>query len=262
MVQTVLAFDMAKQFLDTSTGLSGETISSLIVMGILCLLSFYIAIRARFADPLKKPKGILFLAEVGVKFFDHLVEELMGKQFRGFGGFIMAIACYLFISFIWGLTGLPSPVTFLATPLSLGLITFVLIHATAAKYNGWKYFKRYIDPIPVFLPVNLISMWAPLLSLTLRLFGNALAGWTLMSLIYGAFNGMGNAVITFVVNGAEQTFGIGGFIAPFVTPVLHAYFDLFSGLIQTTVFLFLTMIFIAVEAPEEETNELSREGGN
>lgn len=169
-------FDIISQFLDISGGLSGETISSLMVMGILVLLSFYIAIRARFADPLKKPKGILFLAEVGVNFFDNLTEQLMGKRYRDFGGIIMAIAVYLFISFIWGLTGLPSPITYLATPLSLGLIAFTLIHANAIRFNKWKYFKRFIEPIPVFLPVNLISMWAPLLSLTMRLFGNALAG--------------------------------------------------------------------------------------
>ena len=53
--------DLAGLFLDTSRGISGETISSVIIVGIICLLSIYIAIRARFADPLKKPKGILFL---------------------------------------------------------------------------------------------------------------------------------------------------------------------------------------------------------
>lgn len=255
-------FDIVAQFLDTSSGLSGETISSLIVVGILCLLSIYVAIRARFANPLKKPRGILFLVEVGVTFFDNLVESMMGKRYRGFGGFIMAIAAYLFISFIWGLTGLPSPVTYLATPLSLGLITFVLIHANAVRFNKWKYFKRYVEPIPIFLPVNLISMWAPLLSLTMRLFGNALAGWTLMTLIYQGMGGLGNVVINFVVNGVEESFHIGGAITPIVTPILHAYFDLFSGLIQTVVFLFLTMIFISNEGPDDDdTNELSREGG-
>ncbi len=250
--------DIVGQFLDTSTGLSGETISSLIVIGILCLLSFYIAIRARFADPLKKPKGILFLAEVGVNFFDGLVESLMGKRYRGFGGFILAIACYLFIAFIWGLTGLPAPVTYLATPLSLGLITFVLIHANAMRFNKFKYFKRYIEPVPIFLPINLISMWAPLLSLTMRLFGNALAGWTLMTLLYSALKGVSNQIFSFVPGG----FGA-SIIPPFITPVLHAYFDLFSGLIQTVVFLFLSMIFIANEGPEEdEIEELSVKGGN
>ena len=257
LVDDTSSFDIAGAFLDTSKGISGPTISSLIIVGILCLLSFYIAIRARFADPLKKPKGILFLAEVGVTFFDNLVESLMGKRYRGFGGFILAIACYLFIAFIWGLTGLPSPVVYLATPLSLGLVTFVLIHANAARFNGIKYFKRYIEPVPIFLPVNLISMWAPLLSLTMRLFGNALAGWTLMTLVYGALGSIGNVVI----ESAGQALKVGGFIAPFVTPVLHAYFDLFSGLIQTVVFLFLSMIFISNEGPEDDIDEISMEGG-
>ena len=251
--------DLGKLFLDTSKGLSGETISSLILIGIICLLVFYIAIRSRFADPLKKPKGILFLAEVGVTFFDNLVESLMGKRYRDFGGFIMALAVYLFLAFIWGLTGLPSPVVYLATPLSLGLVTFVLIHANAVRFNKFRYFKRYVEPIPLFLPINLISMWAPLLSLTMRLFGNALAGWTLMTLLYSALNGIGDTV----VEAAGQAMGAGSFVAPFVTPILHAYFDLFSGLIQTVVFLFLSMIFIANEGPEDDDiQELSVKGGN
>ena len=267
MIATILAkevsqkIDIAGQFLNTSSGLSGETISSLIIVGIICLLSIYVGIRARFADPLKKPKGILFLVEVGVNFFDGLVESLMGKNYRGFGGFMMAIATYLFISFIWGLTGLPSPVVYLATPLSLGLVTFVCIHANAIRFNKFRYFKRYIEPLPFFLPVNLISMWAPLLSLTMRLFGNALAGWTVMTLIYSVLGGAGNTLITFVVDGVEQNLTFGSVITPFITPALHAYFDLFSGLIQTVVFLFLSMIFIANEGPEDEIDELSEKGG-
>ena len=258
-MNAVVQFDIAGQFLDTKSGISGETWSSLLLVGIVCLLCFYVAIRARFADPLKKPKGILFLAEVGVTFFDGLVEQIMGKRYRGFGGFIMAVGVYLFLAFIWSLTGLPSPIVYLATPLSLGLITFVLIHANAARYNKFKYFKRYIEPVPFFLPINLISMWAPLLSLTMRLFGNALAGWTVMTLIYAVFKGMGNAVITFVDG---STLNGGAFIAPIVTPILHAYFDLFSGLIQTTVFLFLSMIFISNEGPEEDDlEEIAEKGG-
>lgn len=251
--------DLVKRFLDTSSGLSGETISSLILIGIISLLAIYICIRSRFADPLKKPKGILFLAEVGVNFFDGLVESLMGPRYRGFGGFIMAVAVYLFLAFIWGLTGLPAPVTYLATPLSLGLITFVLIHLNSIRFTRFRYFKRYIEPIPLFLPINLISMWAPLLSLTMRLFGNALAGWTLMTLLYAALNGIGGIVI----EAAGQAMGAGSFVAPIVTPILHAYFDLFSGLIQTVVFLFLSMIFIANEGPEDDDiQELSVKGGN
>ncbi len=242
-------------FFDLSSGLSPEVISSLIVIGIILVLCIIIRILAHFADPLKKPRGLLYLAEEGVKLFDHLVEDLMGVQFEGFGGFIMAIAVYLFIAFIFSLTGLPSPVTNLAVPLSLALISFILIHATAVKYNKIRYFKRFVDPFPVMLPINLISMWAPLLSMTLRLFGNALAGWTLMSIVYYALGNLSGMVFSFIESNWNQII-----IAPFITPVLHLYFDLFSGFIQTTIFIFLTMINIACEAPED-IEEVMVKGG-
>ena len=42
-----------------------------------------------------------------------------------------------------------------------------------------------------------------------------------------------------------------------IAPVLHAYFDLFSGFIQTTVFISLTVIFIGQELPEESDVQIS-----
>lgn len=239
-----------------STELAGEVFSSICVVFIICVLAIIVSILARKADPLKKPKGLLFIAETGVNFFDGLVSNLMGPRFEGFGGFIMAIAVYLFLSFIWGLTGLPSPCTYLAVPLSLGLIVFVLIHATSIKYTKWKYFKRYVDPIPIFLPVNLISMWAPLLSLTMRLFGNAIAGWTLMTIIYWGFAKIQDLIFSTIPSVFREIV-----FTPFLTPLLHCYFDLFSGFIQTTVFIFLSMIFISMEAPEEELEKVMVKGG-
>ena len=246
-------------FFDISTGLRPEVISSLIVMGIILILAFIVCIQAHFHDPLKKPKGLLFLAEVGVNFFDRLVEEMMGPRFRGFGGYIMAVAVYLFIAFIFGLTGLPSPVTNLAVPLSLALCTFIMIHATSVRYTKWKYFKRYIDPIPVFLPVNLISMWAPLLSLTLRLFGNAISGFCLMTLVYNGLRNLSANVFSFMETSGPVAWNE-LFFAPVLAPILHLYFDLFSGLIQTTIFIFLTMINIGLEAPQDDDiQEMSME---
>ena len=105
-------------------------------------------------------------------------------------------------------------------------------------------------------------MWAPLLSLTMRMFGNALAGWTVMTLVYQAMGNIGDSVVTFVTNGIEQNLTVGNIVSPIVTPILHAYFDLFSGFIQTVVFLFLTMIFVANEGPDDEDiEEISVKGG-
>ena len=224
----------------------GEVISSIIVMLIIVILAIIIAIQAHFQDPLKKPKGLLLIAEIGVQFFDNFVKDLTGSALPNFGGFIMGVATYLFIAFIFGLTGLPSPVTYMAVPLSLGLTTFLLIHLISAKFTKWRYFKRYVDPLPVFLPVNLLSMWAPLLSLTLRLFGNAIAGWALLTIVEFSLRDASAAIFSFVPSGWNEIF-----LAPIPLAVLHAYFDLFSGLIQTVVFISLTAIFIGQEIPEE-----------
>lgn len=227
--------------------LSGEVMSSIIAMLVVATLYIIAGIMAHFHDPLKPSRGLLFVAETLVNFFDNLVAELMGPKFKGMGGFITAIASYLFIAFIFGLTGLPSPVTYMAVPLSLGLISFGMIHLTSMRFTKFRYFKRYIQPNPIFLPINLISMWAPVLSFTLRLFGNALSGFVIMSLVYGGFNQLEFAII--------KNVGL-NVIAPIPAAILHCYFDLFSGFIQTTVFIFLSMILISQEAPEDELDEV------
>jgi len=224
----------------------GEVIMSLVVIGFLIILSFIIFLLVRKADPLKRPKGLLSVVEIGVEKVDGLVEENMGSSFPNFGGYVLTIALFIFSSFLIGITGLPNPLGYIGVPLSLALCTFVLIHATSIKYTKWGYFKRYVDPIPAFLPVNLLSMWAPLLSLTLRLFGNVFAGWVLMSIVYWALGSLSSLIFSSLPTGVNSLF-----IAPLITPALHVYFDIFSGAIQTLVFMFLSMLFVAQEKPEE-----------
>ena len=248
---------------DTSSGsifdnflkieIPGEIFSSLIVCLIIIVLSIVVAIISKHRDPLKRPKGFMSIVEYGVTFFDKFAVEMMGPAFKNMGGFVMALALYLFTSFIFGLTGLPSPMTYMAIPLSLGLVSFVMIHVTAVRYQKWKYFKRYIDPFPVFLPINLMSMWAPLLSLTLRLFGNAIAGFALMSILYSALEALNGMIFSFM-----GTWG-GAIGTPLVTGVFHLYFDLFSGFIQTTVFISLTSIYIGQEGPEDITDVVTQQ---
>lgn len=238
----------------TKISIPGELVSSLIVIAIIVVLSLIIGILARRQNPLKKPKGLLLVAEMGVNFFDDFSRDLVGTKLPNFGGFVMGVALYLFISFIFGLTGLPSPVTYMAIPLSLGLVTFLLIHYTSARFTKWAYFKRYIDPIPIFLPINLISMWAPLLSLTLRLFGNAIAGWALLTIVEYALRNLSSTVFAFIQTEWNQVF-----LAPIPLAILHAYFDVFSGLIQTFVFILLTSVFVGQEIPEDiDLNTLER----
>lgn len=226
--------------------LPAEVFLSLIIILVLIVLSLIFYFVAKNVDPLQKPKGIVAIMEIVVSKVDDLVDDNMGEGFSRYSPYVLTIAIFLGICFIVGITGLPNPLMYLGVPLSLALCTFSAIHFTSMKYTKWGYFRRYIDPIPVFLPVNLIGMWAPLLSLTLRLFGNVFASWVLMTIVYWALGSLSSAIFAALPSGVNSIF-----IAPLITPVLHAYFDLFSGAIQILVFMFLSMLFIAQEKPED-----------
>lgn len=229
---------------------SGETIVFLGICLVLIILFIIVGIKAKLADPLKRPKGLLLIAEMCVEKLDNFVNETMGEGFDNFGGFLLGLIPTLFLSFIIGITGLPTPMTNLAVPFTFALVTFVLIHATSVRYTKLKYFKRFVDPIPVFLPMNLLSMWAPLLSMTLRMFGNAVVGWVLLGLLNTGLENLSATLFSFVPAGPNSIF-----LVPILTPLLHAYFDLFSGFVQTMVFVFLTALFIAQERPEDIEEE-------
>ena len=235
-----------------------EFLTSILALLIVLILAFVIRIKLKNYDPLKKPHGFLNVVETIVQFADNSVKNLMGPAFDGFGGYIVCVGAYIFLGFFIGMIGipnvfqpqgetflepLPNPFTNLAFPLSLALLTFILIHYTSIKVKKWAYFERYIEPIPVFLPINLVTMWSNVLSLTLRLFGNALAGYCVITLIYV---GLSTAIPP-----AGSYWGM--FFDPFIAPIAHLYFDIFDGAIQLVVFTMLTMINIAQEyvSPQE-----------
>lgn len=245
--------------------ISPEFITSMIVMLIIIVFSFVVYFKQKKLGPLDKPKGIVNFAETVVEFGDRQVGELMGcpKYFSNFGGYVIPLALYIFLGFFIGMMGipnlivlgpksegyllnesklystLPSPFTNLTFTLLIGLITVVLIEITKLRTQRFKYINQFIFTFPPFLP--LATNFVPMLSLGIRLFGNAFAGFCIMTLLYQTFYALFNH------------FGL--LLAPVIMPVLHAYFDLFSGFIQTIVFVMITMMDIAQEAPEEEEKE-------
>lgn len=106
------------------------------------------------------------------------------------------------------------------------------MHISSIKYNGLKaYLKGFLDPIPIMLPINIFSELITPISMGLRLFGNIFSGTVVMTLIYYVLGQIWLWVIP-----------AGYIVTPFITPILHAIFDVFLGLIQVYVFMLLTVI--------------------
>jgi F-type H+-transporting ATPase subunit a len=238
MILTSIFLDIIKNyFLD----LPMEIIVSLAIMVVIAIFSIVIGNKMKKADPLAKQTTGVFIGEFIVGGVVNYAEGLMGKRYKNYYHYFVLVAMYLPLAFLSGLLNLPSPITYFAVPLTFGIITFGLIHGTSIKYTKWRYFERFVSPTWLLLPINILTTPMTIVSLSARLFGNALSGTIIMSLIYWATGVAAEALTGSVFN----------FFGPIIAPVFHAYFDFFGAFVQTLVFLSLTCLFIAAEGPEE-----------
>src|SRR5262249_55777895 len=79
----------------------------------------------------------------------------------------------------------------LSVPLTLALLTFVFTHVEGIRWNGpIKYFKSWIPDAPpvaliLIVPIEILSQFMRLISLSVRLYANMLAGHMLILVMIG-----------------------------------------------------------------------------
>ena len=216
MIHGIFSYELFGQTLWITT----SHVCILIVM--LVLLVFAIAANRKMKHATQIPDGFQNVLELIVEKLDGVVMGTMGKVAGPkFVNYISTIFIFILMSNISGLFGLRPPTADYGTTLALCLITFFLI---IPMKQIWKDMCSPLPPwLPIWFPINLISEIAVPVSLSLRLFANVLSGTVMMALVYGLLSK----------------------IAIIWPAALHAYFDLFSGAIQTYVFCMLTMTYIA-----------------
>ena len=162
------------------------------------------------------------------------VEKKMPNMLPYIGSLFLFFVC----SNLIGLLGFKSPTTDVDTTLAWALITVFLIYYQGMKAKGLKYWKGLLEPVPLLLPLNIVSEFATPISLTFRPFGNILGGTVIMGLLYKLL-----AFISTLIPNVSIPF------LQLVIPVpLHLYFDLFAGCLQAFIFVMLTMVFVSSAA--------------
>lgn len=201
------------------------------IMGLLLLFSLLATRNLR-----REPRGFQIIVEEIVKVINNLTKQNMGEHNIGFAPFVGTLLLFIGISNIAGLFGLRPPTADLNTTMCLSITTFVLTQFFGLKSKGLaNYSKGFLQPMPFLLPLNIIGELANPISLGFRLFGNIAAGIIIMTLLYGALGGFTEMLLGLAV----PLFQAG------VPAVLHIYFDLFAGLLQSFIFTMLTMVFIS-----------------
>lgn len=184
----------------------------------------------------KEPRGLQIIVETLVSTVNNLTKQNMGEHNVMFAPFVGTLLLFIGISNIIGLLGFRPPTGDLNTTMCLSITTFVLTQFFGVRRKGIvNYSKGFLQPMPFLLPLNIIGELANPVSLGFRLFGNIVAGIIIMSLLYGALGGFTEMLLGITV----PLFQAG------VPAVLHIYFDMFAGLLQSFIFTMLTMVFIS-----------------
>lgn len=186
------------------------------IMAALTLLSICLVRNLKVENPGKKQQ-VLELAVGGLYGF---FEDLIGEEGKRYIPYLVSVAIYVGVANLIGLLGVKPPTKDLNATAALAIMSILLIEYASFHKKGLKGFiKSFAEPVPIIAPINILELFIKPLSLCMRLFGNVLGAFVVMELIKLV-------------------------AAPIVPIPFSMYFDIFDGLIQAYVFVFLTALFI------------------
>lgn len=188
-------------------------------------------------------------AEWIVEKAEGIIRDNMEPVFHaGYTPFIMTILAISACSSLMSLFGLFPPTADVNIIAGWSILVFILITKNKLKAGLASYGKGFLEPIPVMLPMNILSEIATPVSMTFRHFGNVLSGTVIAALVAWALGGLTNLLLGWLP----------GFLAdiPFfqvgLPAILSVYFDIFSGCIQAYIFAMLTMLNISGAYPGDD----------
>lgn len=159
----------------------------------------------------------------------NLILDVMGPEGLKFFPLIATVAIFILTANLLGIIpGFESPTSNLNTTVSIAVVVVVLTHVVGIRVHGFKYVKQFLGPVwwlaPIMLPIELVSHLARPLSLSVRLFGNI----------------MGEDLVVAIIL----------LLVPFLVPLPIFVLMIFTSIIQTLVFVMLSMIYIQLAMEE------------
>jgi len=176
------------------------------------------------------PEGLQNVTEFGLEFIRDIAKTQIGEEeHKEWVPFIGTIFLFIFMSnwsgalLPWRVIELPNgelgaPTNDINTTAALALLTSIAYFYAGISKRGISYFKRYVQPAPFLLPINVLEDFTKPLSLSFRLFGNILAD--------------------------ELVVGVVLLLVPLLVPVPLMLLGLFTSAIQALVFATLAGAYI------------------
>ena len=180
----------------------------------------------------ERPGKLQCIAELLAETVNNICRESIGHHWKKFVPYLGTLILYIGLSnmivlfnFIPGVHIYP-PTKDINVTGALAIMSILVVIYSGFRYKGFVgWAKSLVDPMALMAPFKLMEYATKPLSLCLRLFGNIVAGFIIMELL-----------LSFL---------------PIVAAPFSAYFDLFDGILQAYIFVYLTAIYLG-EATETE----------
>ena len=238
------AIDVLGQFeLHTVGSVIGRSVNftqsnlMMVVAAVLTLSLLYFGSRPRAIVPGRLQAA----AELSYTFIHNMCIDQIGEEGKKF--FPLVFALFFFILFGNVLGVWPYAFTFtshIVNTLALTVLVWVLSTAVALRLHGWKFFTYFAPPgvpvalMPLLVPIEILSYLSRLISLSVRLFANMVAGHMMLE-VFGAFIVMlGSAGVLYWAPAA----------ASFSVNVVLIGFEFLVAVLQAYVFALLTCIYL------------------
>jgi len=190
---------------------------------VICLIFFPIVTRRLSRDNPGPLQQTLELLIVGLR---DMMHDIIGHGSERFLEMIAAFTVFIFISNMFGLFYfLQPPTSNPNTTFALSISSFLYFNYQGIRTQGlWHYLGHFAGPVwwlaPLMFPIEIVGNFARALSLGMRLFGNIFGEHTATGIFMG--------------------------LVPIIVPWPMMALGIFGAVLQTFVFIMLTMVYLAV----------------
>lgn len=209
----------------------------MVVGGVLTLGLLYFGMKPRAVVPGRLQSA----AELSYKFVLDMCVDQIGEEGRKFFPFVFTLFFFVLMGNLTGL--LPWSFTYtshIAVTGALAALVVILTTVVALKIHGLHFFAYFFPDgapkilAPLIIPIEVISYLSRLVSLSVRLFANMVAGHVMLKVFASFIVMLGGAGL------------LGQFIAvgPAVVTVGLVGFELLVAFLQAYVFAILTCIYL------------------
>ena len=196
---------------------SESVVVTWIAMAVLIVIAFLLGRNLKVRNPGKRQQ----IAELIVLKLDAFTKMTLGEEATEYSTYMAVVLLFIGFVNLIGVFGFKPPTKDLNVPAALALMSIVLVEVAGIRAHGTGgWLKGFAKPMAILTPINILEIFLRPLSLCMRLFGNVLGAFVIMELVK--------------------------LVVPVGVPaILSLYFDVFDGLIQAYVFVFLTSLYIS-----------------